>query len=551
MKLYLLFLISLLFTFSITNAQNVQWATRAGSGGVDVIQKMVNDDAGNLYVLGYNSPSSQFGNLNVANEGQFFAKVDTNGNYVFVVQFDSSYIGSMSINDANQILITGATTGTDVSGTPVNFASSGISVGFAVLYDTSGTQLWMTPLDNYAFFNSPNNTYGTEFIISGCVPPNAVIGSFSFSNQEPQNYLASINTSGVITNAALIASSNSAQIPLIVADTSGNIYVTCSYFSNVTFSNGQTLTPNFGTDGYYVLKCDPAFNVVWSIHGQGFSEDNYFGGVGLMTVLSNQNVALGGGFIDSTLFGNDTIINYSVNDYTTFVISIDPNANIQWISLSDVYGPSMIKSVDSSGFYLAGTSENASSFSIGGIPFTVSPNHVAMYLVKFNNNGNALWGRSFETVHMNGSCCESIRDIVKGNSNEIYFAGFYYIEAVFDTITLPCYMNSGLCGPYEAFIAKLGNIPTGIQSINVAEAIVNIYPNPTNGWLQIEITNSTSLKSSITIYDILGQQIIQTSFSKSKFEIDLTEMKDGIYFVQIENNGIVYRKKVVKVKTGE
>ena len=551
MKHILLITISMFFFTLHTNAQNVEWATRAGGGGEDVILKMVNDDVGNLYVLGYNSPSAQFSNLNVANEGQFFAKVDTNGNYLFVVQFDSSIISSMSINNANQILITGATTGTDVSGTPVNFVSSGMSVGFAVLYDTSGTQLWMTPLDHYGFFNSPTNTFGTEFIISGCVPPNAVIGSFTFSNQEPQNYLASINSSGVITNAELIATSTSAQVPLIVADTTGNIYVTGSYFYNVTFSNGQTLTPNFGTEGYYILKCDPAFNVVWSIHGQGFSEDNYFGGVRVMSVLSNQNLVVAGEFIDSTHFGNDTIINYSANNYTTFAISIDPNANVQWISLSDVYRTSMIKSFDSTGFYLAGISEHDSSFSIGGIPFTVSPNHVAMYLVKFNNSGNALWGRSFETVHMGGSCCESIRDFVKGNSDEIYFAGHYYIEAIFDTITLPCYMNSGLCGPYEAFVAKLGNIPTGIQSMYVPDAYVKIYPNPTNGWLQIELSNSKSSKSIVTVTDLLGQQIIQSSFSKSQFEIDLTEMKDGVYFVQIENDGNVFREKVVKVKGGE
>ncbi|HMT30817.1 MAG TPA: T9SS type A sorting domain-containing protein, partial [Bacteroidia bacterium] len=114
-----------------------------------------------------------------------------------------------------------------------------------------------------------------------------------------------------------------------------------------------------------------------------------------------------------------------------------------------------------------------------------------------------------------------------------------------------CYMNSGLCGPYEAFVAKLGNIPTGIQSMYVPDAYVKIYPNPTNGWLQIELSNSKSSKSIVTVTDLLGQQIIQSSFSKSQFEIDLTEMKDGVYFVQIENDGNVFREKVVKVKGGE
>lgn len=85
MKTKNLLIFSLLLCATNIKAQNVAWATRAGGSDSDGISKMVRDHVGNLYVLGENSPASQFSNLYIANGGQFFAKIDTNGNYIFVV----------------------------------------------------------------------------------------------------------------------------------------------------------------------------------------------------------------------------------------------------------------------------------------------------------------------------------------------------------------------------------------------------------------------------------------------------------------------------------
>jgi len=546
MKNYLLIILCIFSLSTSTYSQNTEWAIRSGGDYYDQIHQMVKDDAGNLYVLGENSANAQFGNISTSNAGRFLAKLDSSGNYLFVIEFDSIYSHTLCINSSNQILIVGSATGSDVGGTPITYISSGLSVGFAALYDTSGTQLWLTQFDNYGFFGAPTGTYASDFVIAGSLPSNGSIGAFNFTNSEPNTFLAKINSAGVITSAALIGSNNLSS-PEIVSDASGNIFVNNRYYYNTTLANGQTLVPNYGTEGYYILKCDPAFNIIWTIHGQGLSDANYFGGVSSMTVLANQNLVVTGSFIDSTQFGNDTIINSSINIHTTFVIAIDPSSNIQWISLSSIDCPVLVQSVDQTGFYLTGTPMNATSFMIDGLPLSATPGYVAMYMVKYSNAGIPLWGKVIDSKHMGGHCCESITSIVKGNSDELYIAGFYYEVAIFDAITLPCYMNGTLCGPYEAFVAKFGNIPLGLESEMSLEPHPIIYPNPTNGTFHIELAKDNSDVCNANIYDLSGRQVMQRQFNTSQTEFDLTKLKDGIYFIQIQNDGKTFNQKIIKI----
>lgn len=544
----LLFIIILINVTVKGNSQTTIWAERAGGNYYDYIYQMVNDVNGNLYVLGEHSANSEFGNITVANQGQFLAKLDTNGNFLFVIEFDSIIARTIAINSSNQILLVGAASGSDVDGTAVSVPPGAFSsVGFAALYDTSGTQLWLSQFDNYGFFSFPVVTFGAEFVISGFLPPNGSIGAFTFSNALPYTFITTINTSGVFTDASLIASNDYGTI--IVSDTTGNIYLKGNYYYSVSFANGQTLSPNYGNEGYYILKCDPSLNIVWSIHGQGFSEVNEFGSVSSMTILSDQNLVVTGSFTDSTHFGNDTIINSSVNNYTTFVIAIDPAANTQWVSLSSVDGPVLVKSLDNTGFYLTGTPMATSSFIIDGLPLSALPNHVAMYMVKFDNSGNPLWGKVISSIHMGGHCCESITSIVKGNGDALFLAGFYYVEAIFDTITLPCYLNVSTCGPYDTFVAKLENIPSGIVSLTVSEEIFSIYPNPTSGLVKIEAIDNKIDHFNTNIFDLSGRLIFQQKFNNEKVEINLNKLKDGIYFLENIYDEKIFRKKIVKVTT--
>ncbi len=73
-----------------------------------------------------------------------------------------------------------------------------------------------------------------------------------------------------------------------------------------------------------------------------------------------------------------------------------------------------------------------------------------------------------------------------------------------------------------------------------------IWPNPTNGWLNIELP--TSNKATILIINSMGQVYFtnQNLDNTQRYFIDLTAAAKGIYLVKIEQDGRVWTKLIVK-----
>ena len=78
------------------------------------------------------------------------------------------------------------------------------------------------------------------------------------------------------------------------------------------------------------------------------------------------------------------------------------------------------------------------------------------------------------------------------------------------------------------------------------ENYFSIYPNPNNGRFTLE--NKVGIKSDmeIKIYNPLGEILFSTMFINTKTEIDLTEFSNGIYFIEVIGDGIMWREKIVK-----
>lgn len=68
-----------------------------------------------------------------------------------------------------------------------------------------------------------------------------------------------------------------------------------------------------------------------------------------------------------------------------------------------------------------------------------------------------------------------------------------------------------------------------------------LYPNPTNGLLNLE---SNLPIDEVKIYNVLGQQVM--SLLANTIEINMSQLKQGMYFVQVEINGKTSTHKVLK-----
>ncbi|MDX2174224.1 MAG: T9SS type A sorting domain-containing protein [Bacteroidota bacterium] len=79
---------------------------------------------------------------------------------------------------------------------------------------------------------------------------------------------------------------------------------------------------------------------------------------------------------------------------------------------------------------------------------------------------------------------------------------------------------------------------------------VNLFPNPTSNQVTIEISNIEFESATITIYDLLGKEVMVKTLSKNVENVDLKELNYGIYVLKINvvANGKTTHstKKIVK-----
>lgn len=92
---------------------------------------------------------------------------------------------------------------------------------------------------------------------------------------------------------------------------------------------------------------------------------------------------------------------------------------------------------------------------------------------------------------------------------------------------------------------------TGINSFAVnGDLQLNIYPNPTNEILTIELDASTALSITknykIEIVNIFGEVVLNQIASANNLSLNINNFKSGIYFIQLKINNSTVRKKIIK-----
>lgn len=109
--------------------------------------------------------------------------------------------------------------------------------------------------------------------------------------------------------------------------------------------------------------------------------------------------------------------------------------------------------------------------------------------------------------------------------------------------------NFGLTGTTSNWLAS-SPIVTGTNctvlsssSFDVASN-VNLYPNPTNGTLNIDLNNLTNV--SVSVYDLNGRVILNRDLSDNENSVDLSNFQTGMYLFKIKSSEGEINKKVIK-----
>lgn len=84
---------------------------------------------------------------------------------------------------------------------------------------------------------------------------------------------------------------------------------------------------------------------------------------------------------------------------------------------------------------------------------------------------------------------------------------------------------------------------TATKNVNLISVDIIVYPNPSKGFVTVE---SPFDKSTLSIYNELGQNIMCMNTCDKKTIVDLNKFKNGIYFIEIKDDNKTFRTKIIK-----
>ncbi len=93
------------------------------------------------------------------------------------------------------------------------------------------------------------------------------------------------------------------------------------------------------------------------------------------------------------------------------------------------------------------------------------------------------------------------------------------------------------------------NVALGI--IDVEDYLYTVYPNPNNGSFNISIESGNNDNIQLSIFDLSGKELYHSDAISDKsniYNIDIPNVKSGIYILSITKNGVRYFRKISVVR---
>lgn len=236
--------------------------------------------------------------------------------------------------------------------------------------------------------------------------------------------------------------------------------------------------------------------------------------------LDDNNNILIGGSAYSIAYSDYLILKYSPNGDTLLIKMIDGGG----LNTDQVHS---IISDYLDNIYVTGFSQSAYG--------------IEHYLtIKLNSTGDTLWSKTYRNAYPNSAYCINI------DSN-----GSVYVSGAGGTIG----GNSGIVTiKYSQLTGIIRN-----ELLNFDNFELNNYPNPFNPSTKIKYTLPKEGIVKITIYNSLGQRVTElvNEFKQpgayiAEFNARIAEQgadfPSGIYFYQLESNGIVLTGRMLLIK---
>ena len=498
-----------------------EWFTYWGSYNT-YCTKIKCDAAGEVFVVGATGPNpNTFGTctpswaMSVCNPGSGAYNQQVNatyGSYLgydgFIAKFDnttqlvwSSFMGgqgddyceNLAIDDANnKLYVVGTTTSTSIGTT---YCSS-LTGGFPICNGGSFTQTLLNGNNSTGF----GDGFVQRYTLNGNMEWSTFIGGIDDETAEG----VAVNSGGDV---------------YVSGYTSTSVYgANCAVPTNFGFphcNNGYSqnfASPALGSDNY-IMRFDHGGGLLWStyIGGSGVEESTIGESGTKLTTDNNGNVYMYGitnsGSHSSTLFEPNPIIDYTYYNQATH-------------------------SDESSSVY-----------------------NTDCYIIGFDNSNQPFFSTYYGGNNTSTAGAEYTGGIIATPNNRLYICGETYSAPASFPLHDPHpnqdFSQSNNYGAGDGFVANVmqGGTFSIAEHVN-AENTVTIYPNPSSGLYTINIESNVNDDAVINVFNLLGEKItnqkVKTKFGVNKYQLDLTNAPDGIYFVNIQLKDKRLGTKIIK-----
>jgi len=521
------------------------------AGIEDQVQKSTFDDNGNIYLAGiFKNNSLIIGNYILNNKGD---------NDIFLIK----------LNSEMQLV----------------FAKSYRNSNFAKVTDLNVDKdeiVYLTGLFNDSI-EFDNNTLISPF------------GELSFRNS---TFLAKVSIEGdILWTKSYDGDSWSSSI---IVDSNNNIYLSCSFYINIEFSNLQKTLQHDESKRNFFLKLNSNGIEIWV---------KQFGGK--LLIDNAQNIYMLGSYSDSIYFGDIVLKTISDREnHNIYVAKSDTNGHVFWakkfcdnehalltnvlidksagtILMSGTYKTDsltfddikignngaadiFIAKIDTSAHvlmaktfggeradYAWGLSKinklytaivgscNSDSIILGDyvIYKDTSDYSRSFFIFIIDSYGNPVWAKSFPK-----SSGQVLRTIISDGIQNTYVIGDFNTNSsskksasIFDK---PTYIEQPSIYLIK-FKEEGGNEVITKISPTTSSNIFNVFPNPVSSILNISTDNKT-INFDIKIFNIEGKMILQKSLTKANNLINVESLSKGIYFLQMKTTEEIFVEKVIK-----
>jgi len=227
-------------------------------------------------------------------------------------------------------------------------------------------------------------------------------------------------------------SSSATMRNALVADKSGNVYVTGPFEDTISFGSFH-LNSSAPTE-VFLVKYDSSGNVKWAKQSHSTPTSNCF--QSYLSLDDSGNVYLMGAYHDTVTFGTFTLNGISGTN-NAFVAKYDANGNIKWAKApvcASAVSNAIITSVafdPKDNMLVTGDFSDTLTF---GATALINSGTITTFLVQYNPAGNVVWA-STSSAPSGYSTNEPIKVMVDAQGNA-YVSGLYSDTLTFGAFTI-------------------------------------------------------------------------------------------------------------------